>query len=92
MPDEEPGPIAARRADALRDVAETYMNNSENSGSTADRYQIVVHVYPKGTLTAESSDNPRIENGPHVTAETPAAKWYAGEKMDWDYAVSLMST
>ncbi len=49
---EEPEPIAARRADALSDIAETYMNNSENSGSTADRYQVVVHVYPKGTRTA----------------------------------------
>lgn len=42
-------PVAARRADALANVAETYMNNSESSGSTADRYQVVVHV------TAETS-------------------------------------
>jgi len=54
-------PIAARRADALADLAETYMNNSDSSGSTADRYQVVVHV------TAETSE---IEDGPHVTAET----------------------
>ncbi len=26
----------------------------------------------------------------NVTAETPTAKWYAGEQMDWDHAVSLM--
>jgi hypothetical protein len=25
-----------------------------------------------------------------VSAVTPVAKWYAGEKMDLDYAVSLM--
>ena len=25
-----------------------------------------------------------------VTAETPSAKWYAGEQMDWEHAVSLM--
>ena len=54
-------PIAARRADALANIAETYMNNSESSGSTADRYQVVVHV------TAVTSE---IENGPHVTAVT----------------------
>jgi len=54
-------PMAARRADALADIAETYMNNDESSGSTADRYQVVVHV------TAETSE---IEDGPHVTAET----------------------
>jgi hypothetical protein len=54
-------PIAARRADALAEIAETYMNNDESSGSTADRYQVVVHV------TAETS---HINDGPQVTAET----------------------
>jgi hypothetical protein len=54
-------PIAARRADALANIAETYMNNDESAGSTADRYQVVVHV------TAETSE---LEDGPHVTAET----------------------
>ena len=43
------------------EIAETYMNNDESSGSTADRYQVVVHV------TAETSE---LEDGPHVTAET----------------------
>jgi hypothetical protein len=57
----EPVPIAARRADALANVAETYMNNNESSGSTADRYQVVIHV------EGESSS---IEDGPGVTAET----------------------
>ena len=57
----EPEPIATRRADALAEIAETYMSNSESSGATADRYQVVVHV------TAETSS---IEDGPHVTAET----------------------
>lgn len=60
---EEPEPIAARRADALTQIAETYMNNSKNSGSTADRYQVVVHV------GAERND-PHLDNGPHVTAVT----------------------
>ena len=54
-------PVVARRADALANIAETYMNNDESSGSTADRYQVVVHV------TAETSE---LEDGPHVTAET----------------------
>ena len=88
--EEEPEPVAARRADALCEVAEIYLNNSENSGSTADRYQVVVHV------TAGTSNSPQFENGPHVTADhvpsgqTPKAKWYAGEQMDWDHAVSLL--
>jgi len=54
-------PIAARRADALTDIAETYMNNNESSGSTADRYQVMVHV------TAVTSS---IEDGPGVSSET----------------------
>lgn len=58
--DDAAQPVAARRADALADIAETYMNNDESSGSTADRYQVVLHV------TAETSE---IEDGPHVTAE-----------------------
>ncbi len=37
-------PYGARCADALCEVAETYLNNPENAGSTADRYQVVVHV------------------------------------------------
>ncbi len=57
---EEREPIAARRADALADIAETYMNNNESSGSTADRYQVIVHV------AAES----HLEDGPGVSAVT----------------------
>jgi hypothetical protein len=59
-------PIAARRADALANIAETYMNNDESSGSTADRYQVVVHV----TAETPDVDAAQIEDGPHVTAET----------------------
>ncbi len=54
-------PVAARRADALARIAEAYLGNDAHTGSTADRYQVVVHV------TAETSE---IEGGPHVTAET----------------------
>jgi len=54
--------VAQRRADALSDVAEIYLSNSDYSGATADRFQVVVHTRP-------GSDN-RIENGPDVTAVT----------------------
>ncbi len=61
-------PIAARRADALAEIAETYMNNNESSGSTADRYQVVVHV---GASTGgDLAPDAYIEDGPHVPAET----------------------
>lgn len=74
-PDEEI-PVAARRADALSNVAETYLNHPDNPGSTADRYQVVVHVGAAKTVGAASAANdvmtnhPHLENGPHVSAET----------------------
>jgi hypothetical protein len=61
----EPTPIATRRADALAEVAETYMNAEPVVNSTADRYQVVVHV-----AADVSAGTPHIENGPHVSAET----------------------
>lgn len=61
----EPEPIAARRADALAEVAEIYMNSEPVPNATGDRYQVVVHV------SAETSaECPHIEDGPHVSAET----------------------
>ena len=51
----------ARRADAIAEIAETYLNTEPSQANTADRYQVVVHV------TAETS---YIEDGPHVAAET----------------------
>ena len=52
-------PVAARRADALCEMAESYLNHPENAGSTADRYQVVVHV-------AAETPGAHIENGPCV--------------------------
>ena len=75
-------PIAARRADALAEIAETYMNNSESSGSTADRYQVVVHVpvgvrpvrdishNAVGAASSRETDTAYIDDGPHVSAVT----------------------
>ena len=57
-------PVGARRADALREVAETYLNHPENAGSTADRYQVVMHV------RADDPSSAHLENGPCVSAET----------------------
>ncbi len=69
----DPEPIAARRTDALCEIAETYLNHPDNSGSTADRYQVVVHVdaHPVDARRRQlTGDNPHLENGPHVSAET----------------------
>ena len=61
---EEPeprSPVGARRADALAEIAETYMNSKPVANSTADRYQVIVHVSEEATC---------IDDGPHVSAET----------------------
>ena len=63
---EEPeprSPVGARRADALAEIAETYMNSQPVANSTADRYQVIVH------MSEESSwidDGPRVYPGGHV--------------------------
>ena len=71
----EPEPVSARRADALAEVAETYLGNEARPATSGDRYQVVVHVCPKGTWSAETSEtetpvDAHIEDGPHVSAET----------------------
>ena len=58
---EEPAPAAARRADALSHITESWLSSDEESGSKADRYQVVVHV---------RDDSSEIENGARVSAET----------------------
>jgi len=52
-----------RRADALAEIAETYLNAEPSTASSADRYQVIVHV-SAGTLTEEPTT-------PDVPAETP---------------------
>ena len=66
-PDDET-PIGARRADALSNVAETYLNHPDNPGSTADRYQVILHSSP--SVGARLTGDSFIENGSNVSAET----------------------
>ncbi len=49
----KPVPIATRRADALAEVAETYMNSEPVPNATADRYQVVVHVVGAASATTD---------------------------------------
>jgi len=81
---EEPKPVATRRADAMAEVAETYMNSRPVPNSTADRYQVIVHVNSNASAGAPHGRDVRaaaaamdvtaetscIDGGPHVTAET----------------------
>ncbi len=56
-----------RRADALAELAESYLANGATDSSSADRYQVVVHVSAETLPTPPVS---HIENGHHVSAET----------------------
>ena len=79
-------PIAARRADALAEMAESYLAHGIEASSSAERYQVMVHVSAE-TLKKSKGDDAEddvtavistltpdtvshLENGPHVTAET----------------------
>ncbi|HZW59366.1 MAG TPA: DUF222 domain-containing protein [Woeseiaceae bacterium] len=77
-------PISRRRADALAEVAESYLAAGDTVSATADRYQVVVHVaadtlksVPEcdAGVSAETSlpglgDPAYLEQGPHLAAET----------------------
>ena len=67
--EERPIPFPARRADALAVLAENFLAESRTSSSTADRYQVVVHVDAE-TLHEHSAGRCEIEDGPSIAAET----------------------
>lgn len=63
--------ISQRRADAVAEMAESYLRVGPAKSSSADRYQVMVHVHPESTTNAEASTSiAHIEDGPDVTAET----------------------
>lgn len=62
-------PYDHRRADALTKIAENYLANGPSSSSSADRYQVVLHVSAE-TLTNDEGDVSHIEDGQRVSAET----------------------
>ena len=59
--------VAAQRTGALAEIAETYLSHPENSGSTADRYQVVIHT--RGSRPPDSS---QLEN--HSTCHAARIK------------------
>jgi hypothetical protein len=69
--EERPIPFAARRADALAAVAESFLAESKSgtSSSGADRYQVIVHVDAQ-SLREHTAGRCEIEHGPSVPAET----------------------
>src|SRR5271156_6104994 len=67
--EEGPIPYECRRADALAVLAENFLAKSGSSSTTADRYQVVVHVDAE-TLREHSAGRCEIEHGPSIPAET----------------------
>jgi hypothetical protein len=69
---EHPIPYACRRADALASMAESFLAGSGPSSpasSTADRYQVVVHVDAE-SLREHSDGRCELEQGPSIPVET----------------------
>jgi hypothetical protein len=67
--EEGPIPYDSRRADALAALAESFLAKSGSSSTTADRYQVIVHVDAE-TLREGSAGRCEIERGPSLPAET----------------------
>lgn len=66
--------IAMRRADALAEMAEAYLNNEAPKGSSGDRYQAVIHI---------TADNSRFDRMPDpVNLNLPCPDDHGGVKAD----------
>jgi hypothetical protein len=64
-------PITVRRADALAEIAESYLESGPASSSSADRYQVMVHVNAEALESGDANEtSSHVENGHHVTAVT----------------------
>jgi Domain of unknown function (DUF222)/HNH endonuclease len=62
-------PFESQRADALALVAESFLSNAKTASSTADRYQVVVHVDAEA-LHEHRAGRCEIEQGPSLPVET----------------------
>ncbi len=60
---------ASRRADALGLIAESYLQSGPAERSTADRYQVVVHVAAE-TLRNHADGRCELQSGPSLPIET----------------------
>jgi hypothetical protein len=69
MIEEQSISYASRRADALAVLAENFLASSDNPSSSADRYQVVVHVDAE-TLREHTAGRCELEQGPAIPAET----------------------
>jgi Domain of unknown function (DUF222) len=63
-------PFAARRADALANIAGQYLSGDSNSVRQAERYQVVLHVDQAGLSDEGKSGRSEIDQGPALCPET----------------------
>ncbi|MDJ0654337.1 MAG: DUF222 domain-containing protein [Xanthomonadales bacterium] len=72
-------PIVQKRADALAGMCESYLAHGPQASSSADRYQVMLHVSAETldggdesdvTAVTSAQETSFIEHGPHVSAET----------------------
>jgi hypothetical protein len=69
-------PIAARRADALIEIAQQALGSRDHAiGSVADRYQVVVHIDEAALTEPDTSDTEQlqrceVEGGPSLAIDT----------------------
>jgi len=68
-------PISARRADALAEMAESYLQTGPAESSSADRYQVMIHVSAE-TLETDKPDQTDVTA---VTSETHPRHCEEGE-------------
>jgi Domain of unknown function (DUF222) len=69
MVEERPISYPSRRADALAAVAESFLAKSDTTSTSADRYQVIVHVDAE-SLRQSTAGRCEIEHGPSLPAET----------------------
>ena len=62
-------PFDRRRADAVSAIAESYLANGHSPSSSADRYQVMLHVSAE-TLSDDGGDVCHLEDNHRVSAET----------------------
>ncbi len=65
---DSPPSLAARRADALAVIAESFLAHGEEALSGGDRHQIVVHVEAQA-LQEDGAGSCELEEGPAIPAE-----------------------
>ena len=66
----EPPSAGQRQADALAMIAEAALRHDLDPGSSADRYQVVVHVDAAVLADPDHPGQSALEDGDHVSAET----------------------